>query len=167
MTGNDFVKFFLRTPFYIFMGDTMLITVTGCKSGKKYTTPVGFYRDGDFLWILSSRDRTWWRNVKDGGDVEIRIHGKDVKGFAKAVLDEDSVAKQVEIVWANTAFVPRVLRNVDFPAMFDPVTMMLLPFMATELETGSTNRGCTAFLISSCSIPSTKWGTVKFGRPFL
>jgi len=95
MTGNDFVKFFLKTPLHFFMGDTMLITVTGCKTGKKYTTPVGFYRDGDSLWILSSRDRTWWRNVKDGEDVEMRIHGKDVKGFAKAVMDEDAVAKQV------------------------------------------------------------------------
>ena len=95
MTGNDFVKFFLRTPLYIFMGDTMLITVTGRKTGKKYTTPVGFYRDGDSLWVLSSRDRTWWRNVKDGAHVEMRIRGKDTTGLAEAVLDEASVTKQV------------------------------------------------------------------------
>lgn len=95
MTGNDFVKFFLRTPLYVFFGDTMLITVTGCKTGKKYTTPVGFYRDGDSLWVISSRDRTWWRNVKDGAEVEMRIRGKNVKGFAVAVLDEGAVAEQV------------------------------------------------------------------------
>lgn len=95
MTGNDFVKFFLRTPLYIFMGDTMLITVTGRKTGKKYTTPVGFYRDGDYLWILTSRDRTWWRNVVDGAEVEMRLHGKDMTGFAEAILDEDAVAAQM------------------------------------------------------------------------
>ena len=95
MTGNDFVKFLLLTPLYVFMGDTMLITVTGCKTGKKYTTPVGFYRDGDTLWILSSRDRTWWRNVCAGAGVEMRIRGKDVKGFAEAVLDEGRVAAQL------------------------------------------------------------------------
>ena len=95
MTGNDFVKFFLRTPLYVFFGDTMLITVTGCKTGKKYTTPVGFYRDGDSLWVISSRDRTWWRNVKDGAEVEMRIRGKNVKGLAVAVLDEGAVAEQV------------------------------------------------------------------------
>ena len=95
MTGNDFVKFFLRTPLYVFFGDTMLITVTGCKTGKKYTTPVGYYRDGDSLWVISSRDRTWWRNVKDGAEVEMRIRGKNVKGFAVAVLDEGAVAEQV------------------------------------------------------------------------
>ena len=95
MTGNDFVKFFLRTPLYVFMGDTMLITVTGRKTGKKYTTPVGFYRDGDTLWLLSSRDRTWGRNVKDGAEVEMRIRGKDVTGHAEAVLDENAVTEQL------------------------------------------------------------------------
>jgi len=95
MTGNDFVKFFLRTPLYIFMGDTMLITVTGCKTGKKYTTPVGFYQDGDTLWIISNRERTWWRNVRDGAEVELRIRGKDLNGFAEAILDEETVAVQV------------------------------------------------------------------------
>ena len=95
MDGNNFVKFFLQTPLHVFMGDTMLITVTGCKTGRKYTTPVGFYRDRDILWIISSRDRTWWRNVDGGADVEMRIHGKDVTGFAKAILDEETVAKQV------------------------------------------------------------------------
>ena len=95
MNGNDFVKFFLRTPLYIFMGDTMLITVTGRKTGKKYTTPVGFYRDEDTLWILSSRDRTWWRNVQDGAEVEMHIRGKDVSGFAEAILDEEAVTAQV------------------------------------------------------------------------
>jgi deazaflavin-dependent oxidoreductase (nitroreductase family) len=95
MTGNDFVKFFLRTPLYVLMGDTMLITVTGRKTGKKYSTPVGFYRDGDTLWVLSSRDRTWWRNVADGAEVEIRIRGKDVNGIAEAILDEEAVAAQV------------------------------------------------------------------------
>ncbi len=95
MTGNDFVKFFLRTPLYVFMGDTMLITVTGRKTGKKYTTPVGFYRDEDVLWVLSSRDRTWWRNVQDGAEVEMRIRGKNTAGFAEAIMDEESVVHQL------------------------------------------------------------------------
>ena len=93
--SNDFVKFFLRTPLYVFMGDTMLITVSGRKTGKKYTTPVGFYRDGDFLWVLTSRDRTWWRNVGDGAEVGIRIRGKEMKGFAETILDEETVASQL------------------------------------------------------------------------
>ena len=91
MTGNDFVKFFLRTPLHVFMGNTMLITVTGCKTGKKYSTPVGFYHEGEILWVISSRDRTWWRNVKNGADVTLLLNGKTVSAFANAELDEKNV----------------------------------------------------------------------------
>jgi deazaflavin-dependent oxidoreductase (nitroreductase family) len=91
MTGNDFVTFFLRTPLHVFMGNTMLITVTGCKTGRKYSTPVGFYREGDTLWVISNRDRTWWRNVKTGANVSLLLKGKTVDAFATAELDEKEV----------------------------------------------------------------------------
>lgn len=91
MTGNNFVKFFLRTPLRVFMGDTMLITVTGLKTGKKYSTPVGFYRQNGNLWVLTSRDRTWWRNVKNGADVSLLLEGKTVRAFARAEVDARAV----------------------------------------------------------------------------
>lgn len=93
MTGNDFVAFMLRTPLHVFLGNTMLITVTGCKTGKKYSTPVGFYRDGReaCLWVLTSRDRTWWRNLKHGAEVSLLLKGKTVSAFGEAELDENVV----------------------------------------------------------------------------
>ena len=91
MTGNDFVSFMLRTPFNVFLGNTMLITVTGCKTGKKYSTPVGFYRDGDWLWVLTRRDRTWWRNLKHGAEVSLLLKGKAVEAFGEVELDEKTV----------------------------------------------------------------------------
>jgi hypothetical protein len=91
MTGNDFVKFFLRTPLRVFLGDTMLITVTGLKTGKKYSTPVGFYRENGNLWVLTSRNRTWWRNVRNGADISLLLKGKHIKAFAQAELDPRSV----------------------------------------------------------------------------
>ena len=95
MTGNDFVKFFLRTPLHIFMGDTMLITVRGRKTGKEYSTPVGFYRENDSLWVLSSRDRTWWRNLRGGANVRLLLKGRNLSGRAKIVADENEVKKQI------------------------------------------------------------------------
>ena len=95
MTGNDFVAFMLRTPLHHFMGNTMLITVTGRKTGKKYTTPVGYYRVDDHIWVITNRDRTWWRNLKDGAEVSMRIHGKNVNGFAEAILDEKAIAARI------------------------------------------------------------------------
>ncbi|HEX5807887.1 MAG TPA: nitroreductase/quinone reductase family protein [Anaerolineales bacterium] len=96
MTGNAFVAFFLRTPLRVFLGDTMLITVTGLKTGRKYSTPVGFYQDGNCLWVLTSRDRTWWRNVRNGADVSLLLRGKTVQAFAQAELEEESVMARLQ-----------------------------------------------------------------------
>jgi len=91
MTGNDFVKFLLRTPFHIFLGNTMLITITGCRTGKEYSTPVGFYREDDCLWVLTSRNRTWWRNARNGAKVSLLLKGKTVNAVADVELDEQAV----------------------------------------------------------------------------
>ena len=96
MNGNGFISTVLRSPFHrLLSGGMMLITVTGRKTGKKYTTPVGYFYEGDVLWVITSRDRTWWRNTKLGADVSLLLRGKEVHGFAESVLDEDIVAARV------------------------------------------------------------------------
>ena len=95
MIGNDFVTFFLRTPLHVFLGNTMLITVTGCRTGKRYSTPVGFYKDGENLWVLTNRDRTWWRNVKSGADVSLLLKGKTVRALAEVELEKGSVEERM------------------------------------------------------------------------
>ena len=92
MTGNDFMSWVLRSPFHGMLSNgMMLITVTGHKTGKKYTTPVGYYRKGDDLWVITSRNRTWWKNLRGGADIELLLHRKPVAAFAELELDEDAV----------------------------------------------------------------------------
>lgn len=92
MTGNDFISWVLRSPFHaILSGGMLLITVTGYKTGKKYTTPVGYYRNGEYLWILTSRDRTWWKNLRGGAEVSLLLKRKSVTAFAETELDEKAV----------------------------------------------------------------------------
>ena len=96
MTGNDFVAMLLRSPFHFLLGNTMLLTVTGRKSGREYTTPVGYYRSGGNLWVISSRDRAWWRNLRGGAPVKMHMRGKDVTGHAETVLEAGAVAARLE-----------------------------------------------------------------------
>ena len=92
MNGNDFMSWVLRSPFHGVLSDgMMLITVTGCKTGKKYTTPVGYYREGGDLWVITSRDRTWWKNLRGGADVELLLGRRLVAAFAELELDEGDV----------------------------------------------------------------------------
>ena len=98
MTGNDFMSWVLRSPFHGMLSNgMMLITVTGRKTGKKITLPVGYYCEAGNLWIITSRDRTWWKNLRGGAEVDLLLKRNPVKAFADTDLDEKSVeARMVE-----------------------------------------------------------------------
>ena len=92
MNGNDFMAWVLRSPFHGMLSNgMMLITVTGRKTGKAYTTPVGYYEEGGCLWVLTSLDRSWWRNLQGGANVKLLLKRKSVNGFAETELNEKAV----------------------------------------------------------------------------
>ena len=92
MNGNDFMAWILRSPLHGKLSNgIMLLTITGRKTGKKYTTPVGYYVEGNYMWIITSRERTWWRNLQGGAKVDLLLKRKRITGFADVELDEKSV----------------------------------------------------------------------------
>jgi deazaflavin-dependent oxidoreductase (nitroreductase family) len=92
MNGNDFMAWVLRSPLHAMLSKgMMLLTVTGRKTGKTYTTPVGYYEEGGFLWVITSRERTWWRNLQGGAQVSLLLKRKPVLGLADIELDEEAV----------------------------------------------------------------------------
>jgi deazaflavin-dependent oxidoreductase (nitroreductase family) len=95
MKGNDFVRLMLQSPLQVVLGNMMVITVTGRRTGRQISLPVNYYQDGDTLWIISTRSRNWWRNVTPGSQVRLRLHGKDILGTAELVFEAAAVADQV------------------------------------------------------------------------
>ncbi len=94
MNGNGFISWVLRSPFHGMLSNgMMLITVTGRKTGKKYTTPVGFYREDDCLWVLTNRDRTWWKNLQSGAQVSLLLGRRSVDAFAEPRLELNTVER--------------------------------------------------------------------------
>jgi hypothetical protein len=92
MNGNDFMSWILRSPLHGMLSKgMMLITVTGRRTGKKYTLPVGYYPENGNLWIITSRDRTWWKNLRGGADVSLLLKRKIVCAFAEPELELDAV----------------------------------------------------------------------------
>ena len=98
MSGNDFMAWVLRSPFHGMLSNgMMLITIKGRKTGKTYTTPVGYYMEDGTMWVITSRERTWWKNLQGGAKVDLLLKRKPVTGFADVDLDEKSVeARMVE-----------------------------------------------------------------------
>lgn len=96
MNGNDVMGWILRSPLHgIISNGMVLITITGRKTGKKYTTPVGYYMEDGTMWVITSRDRTWWKNLRGGAPVGLLLKRNFVQGFAEPDLDEKSVAARM------------------------------------------------------------------------
>src|SRR5919201_997478 len=78
---NPFVSAILRSPLHgLLSTQLMLLTYTGRKSGKRYTIPVGYARDGETLVVFSSR--SWRRNLRGGAPVEVLLQGRRYTGTA-------------------------------------------------------------------------------------
>lgn len=81
---NPVVRLLLRSPLYRLLPGVMLITVTGRSTGRRFTTPVQYVREGNQVFVLSRAYRTWWRNLRGGADVHLRLRGKRYRGTAGA-----------------------------------------------------------------------------------
>ena len=82
----------LRSPLHgLISGDIMLVTYTGRKSGKIYTIPVNYLRDGEILLVTSLQKRTWWRNLLGGVPVTLRLRGRKLKAIGEAITEKELV----------------------------------------------------------------------------
>ena len=90
--GNIFMKPLLRSPLHFFASaHVILIIFTGRKSGKVYTTPVEYMREGDCLTVFTQRGRMWWKNLQGGAIVTVRLRGGDISGVAQTITDETTI----------------------------------------------------------------------------
>ena len=94
MWFNPIMLWLLRSPFHPLLDSgTMAITYTGRKSGKRYTVPVNFVQCGEQLLTVSLAKRTWWRNLRGGAEVSLRLRGQDVPAYAEAFDEVNDVSQ--------------------------------------------------------------------------
>ena len=81
------------------LGDEiMVITVTGRKSGKQYSTPIGYLRDGESIIALTSGGASnWYRNVQAAGHASLEIKGKLIAVKAGPITDQAERERIFEI----------------------------------------------------------------------
>ena len=91
---NPLIALLLKSPLHSLLSDSlMLITFTGRRTGREYTTPVGYYRrDGRLLVFTHSE---WWKNLRGGAVVTLRLRGEHRRGEAVPITDEQAVAEHV------------------------------------------------------------------------
>jgi hypothetical protein len=83
---NKAMKFILRSPVHGMVSKSvLLISFTGRQSGITYTTPVSYSQHDDQVTIFSHAN--WWKNLRGGAPVTLRIQGRDLHGMAEPVAE--------------------------------------------------------------------------------
>jgi hypothetical protein len=103
---NPVVVAVLRTPLlhWLLSPGLMLIDVTGRRSGRRYTIPVGYQLDqldreaGTLITLVSeAAKKQWWRNYLEARPITGRMRGKELRGHAVVVAAEsEEFSRRIE-----------------------------------------------------------------------
>jgi len=88
---NPVMRGVLRSPAHGLLSSRLaLLTVTGRRSGRTFTFPVGYRKDGDrvTIGVASPKRKRWWRNLVDAAAVEIWLAGVRRAGTGQVRGDE-------------------------------------------------------------------------------
>lgn len=84
---NRAMKFVLRSPLHGMVSKNItLISFTGRKSGKLYTTPVSYSQSGDLVTIFTHA--SWWKNLRGDAPVTLNLRGRELQGTAEPVAED-------------------------------------------------------------------------------
>lgn len=71
---NHIIPLVLRSPLHgLLSKNLLLLTYTGRKSGTQYMIPVTYFEDGGTILVFSNQ--RWWRNLRGGVPVTLRLRG--------------------------------------------------------------------------------------------
>lgn len=84
---NRIMTWVLRSPLHrVVSGSILTLTFTGRKSGKVYTTPLSYTRQGEQIIVFTHSG--WWKNLQGGAPVTVRVQGQAVHGQAEALAGD-------------------------------------------------------------------------------
>lgn len=94
---NPAMRLLLCSPLHFMMSSSvLLITYEGRRSGRRFTTPLRYVRDGDVVRCFTSGDTQWWRNLQGGREVRLRVRGNNARYLAR-VVEEDTETTRAQL----------------------------------------------------------------------
>lgn len=110
--GNPVVRWILRSPLHRLLSRRLLVLeVTGTRSGRVFTFPVGFARDGDdFVVVPGYADqKRWWRNLRSPAPVGYWWRGGRHRGTGHVVTDPRLISRSLAAYAAARRGTPKTL----------------------------------------------------------
>ena len=112
MRANGVVDLVLRSRFHWLLSRGLtLITVTGRRTGRRYTIPVGYLEASDAVVVLvgDAPSKTWWRNYIEPGAIEVLLRGLPRSGRAVVVPpDSETFRRTAEESFRRSRVIPRL-----------------------------------------------------------
>jgi len=97
---NPLIKFMLNSPLHGRMSRRlMVLSFTGRKTGKRYSTPVGYVQQGKDIFVFTHS--LWRNNFEQPAPIQMRIRGKDVSGTAHLVRDPSRIKHMIQMLTAS------------------------------------------------------------------
>jgi len=92
---NRIMKPLLHSPLHFLVSSwCMLITVKGRKTGRLYTTPVYYRREGNTLRFFTGKSLRWVKNLTDGASVVLVLRGQLVYGTVAPCHDNPDLRQK-------------------------------------------------------------------------
>jgi F420H(2)-dependent quinone reductase len=87
---NSLVTTILRSPWHEMRSQRLLLlTFTGRKSGREFTTPMRYAQEGETLRMKVMYP--WWKNLVGEATVRVLLRGEMRTGTAEVLPEEDGV----------------------------------------------------------------------------
>jgi len=111
MWVDGFMVWLLQSPLHwLASGSILLVQYRGRKSRRLYTRPVNYVSDGNTFYAISLRSRIWWRNLRGGQPVIVRVRGMELEGVGEVFEDGPGVAAGLTRILERA---PRYARYFD------------------------------------------------------
>jgi hypothetical protein len=124
--ANRVMRGMLRTPLLNRAVGRWLVTlyVVGRKSGRRYTVPVAYTRDGQALVI--GTPFKWGHNLRTGEPVDILLLGRRRRADVQAFTDEPGVVEQYALMAPDNHQFARFNKiSIDADGRPDPTDLHL------------------------------------------
>ncbi len=116
---NPFVRLLLRSPLHPLASSSLvLLSYTGRRTGRRHSLPVMYAREGERLIVIagSPERKRWWRNLRVGAPVEVRLRGRDRHGQGRLVLELQEIEQGLSLYLARF---PRRAKSSQIPLEAD------------------------------------------------
>lgn len=114
---NPLVISLLTSPLhFVASAGLMVIRFRGRKSGKQFTTPVGFHEIDDSIIVMVSeaKSRQWWRNYRSSQPIEFCLRGKWHSGHACVLAPtSEEYTYFVNASFRRASFIAKIF-SIDF-----------------------------------------------------